>query len=89
MSKDEYYANTDARLNTILDVESAQFWQRIKASYVYWSTSADEDQLFDSFHQYLREKWGIELIIELPQNQVTGSKILDEQKYMLFVLKFS
>lgn len=84
MSKDEYYANADARLNTLLNDERQALM--LKRSYVEYESSGDADST--TFTDWLEDKYGV----SLHQNEM-GYELpfvcADQQKFMLFTLKFS
>ena len=90
----KYYSCHAARLDTIIGNETINTWMKIrKARHEYdafiedpFPTIQDHNQY--KFHAWLKETYGISL--QLEKNGVNLEfDILDEQKYCVFLLKFS
>jgi hypothetical protein len=89
VSKDEYYANTAARLDTIIggDTSHYQRLQRVKSE---WDTLAHDvaiGQGFLTFYDYVKEYYGVKLEFK-DENVCLDYVITDEKKYTVFLLKF-
>ena len=85
-TKDEYYSNTEARINTILDWESSGMWRLIVAARRYWGT-VDND--YKVFWDWLDVQWGLRATINDDGTVMPQIMIVDEAKYTMFLLKFS
>lgn len=89
MTQDEYYANTDARINTLMaDDQQAKM---LKSAYQHWSndaniTSTDETAI-EEFRSWLLTHYGVRLNRNHLGYQLPFI-IEDEKKYLLFTLKF-
>jgi hypothetical protein len=91
MSRDEYYANTAARLDTIIGGDTRNF-ARLHEAKKEWDCLAEAvpvGQGFLTFDDYVREYYGIKLTTD----SYTGGicidyTIIDEKKYTVFLLKF-
>jgi len=89
--KDEYYANSEARLDTIIGGDTSHYI-RLRRAKEYYDQLADAvpvGQGFLTFTDFLRNWYGVIM------NADTGDggfsldyQIVDEQKYMVFILKF-
>lgn len=87
--KDEFYTDTEARINTVLG-EIGKNWRRIVAVKREYDALADAvpvGQGFLTFYDYVKEYYGIKMIMDgddlSPEYQV-----IDEKKYTVFLLKF-
>ena len=82
--RDEYYANTTARLDTIIG-DAGDTWAKInRANQEYGRGKHSE-----SFYVWLQQEYGIKLQFTPEGDLKLSNEIIDEQKYMLFLLKFS
>ena len=90
MSKDEYYQDTAARLDTIIGGDTTHFLrlQRVKDEYDTLAHAVPIGQGFLTFNDYLKEYYGIKLTMD-GDNINLDYAIVDEKKYTVFVLKFS
>ena len=90
MSKDEYYQDTAARLNTIIGGDTQHFLrlQRVKDEYDTLADAVPVGQGFLTFNDYLKEYYGIKLTMD-GDNVSLDYAVIDEKKYTVFVLKFS
>jgi hypothetical protein len=89
VSKDEYYANTAARLDTIIggDTGHYQRLQRVKSEYNTLAHDVPIGQGFLTFYDYVKEYYGVKLKFE-GENVCLDYVIIDEKKYTVFLLKF-
>ena len=90
MSKDEYYQDTAARLDTIIGGDTQHFLrlQRVKDEYDDLAHAVPIGQGFLTFNDYLKEYYGIKLTMN-GDNVSLDYAVIDEKKYTVFVLKFS
>ena len=87
--KDEYYADTSCRLDTIIGGDTQHFLrlQRVKNE---WDTLAHDvpvGQGFLTFDDYVKEYYGVKLVYDGDDLKLEYA-IIDEQKYTVFLLKF-
>lgn len=88
----EYYKSVDERINTMVgDIDTVQYFTRLKNCKKLYDKLADEVEIgqgFLTFEDYVREYWGIKISID--KDGIAGlMSVVDEQKYTMFVLKFS
>ena len=87
MSKDEYYANRDARLNTVMADDSQA--RMLKSAWEQWNQAdllpSKSEQ--DKFRSWLLDTYGVRLTRNHLGYQLPF-EIIDEKKYLLFTLKF-
>ena len=84
-AKDEYYANTTSRIDTIVG-DSAQVWAMVhKANDDYNKLPHPKE----SFYVWLQEEHGIKLCFTPEGDLTLANEIVNEQKYLLFTLKYS
>ncbi len=90
MSKDEYYANTAARLDTIIGGDTGHFLrlQRIKNEYDTLARDVPVGQGFLTFYDYAKEYYGVKLMYD-GDNVSLDYEVVDEKKYTMFLLKFN
>jgi inorganic pyrophosphatase len=90
MSKDEYYQDTAARLDTIIGGDTTHFLrlQRVKDEYDDLAHAVPIGQGFLTFYDYVKEYYGIKLTMD-GDNINLDYAVVDEKKYTVFVLKFS
>jgi inorganic pyrophosphatase len=90
MSKDEYYRDTAARLDTIIGGDTTHFLrlQRVKDEYNELAHAVPIGQGFLTFYDYVKEYYGIKLTMD-GDNINLDYAVIDEKKYTVFVLKFS
>ena len=91
MSKDKYYADKAARLDTIIGGDTTHFLrlQQVKDEYDALAHAVPVGQGFLTFVDFVREWYGIEMQLNNHDGFGLDYKILDERKYTVFVLKFS
>ena len=89
VSKDEYYANTAARLDTIIGGDTQHFLrlQRVKNEYDALADAVPVGQGFLTFDDYVKEYYGIKLQFD-GDNVTLAYSVINEKKYIMFVLKF-
>jgi len=90
MSKDEYYRDPAARLDTIIGGDTQHFLrlQRVKDEYDELAHAVPIGQGFLTFYDYVKEYYGIKLTMD-GDNINLDYAVVDEKKYTVFVLKFS
>jgi inorganic pyrophosphatase len=90
MSKDEYYRDTAARLDTVIGGDTTHFLrlQRVKDEYDGLADAVPIGQGFLTFYDYVKEYYGIKLTFD-GDNISLDYAVVDEKKYTVFVLKFS
>jgi hypothetical protein len=89
MSKDEYYSSTAARLDTIIGGDSSHYirLRKCKEEYDHLADAVPVGQGFLTFEDFVREWYGFRM--KMGGNGVSlDYTIVDEKKYMMFVLKF-
>jgi hypothetical protein len=85
-ARDEYYATSEARIDTILG-DNQDIYRRLMKAKAEWDQRWKSRTKDMSFPEYLREVYGIEMTIQ-PEGVDLRYKILDEHKHTLFLLKF-
>jgi hypothetical protein len=88
-AKDEYYVDTEARIDTVLG-EIGRNWRRIisvKEEYDKLADAVPLGQGFLTFYDYVKEYYGIKMLME-GDNLSASYEIIDEKKYTVFLLKF-
>lgn len=88
MSQDEYYANIDARLNTIMADDSQA--RMLKSAWEHWcqpTVVLQGEELIDQFRSWLLDTYGLRLNRNHMGYQLPFV-VEDEKKYLLFTLKF-
>lgn len=88
MSKDEYYANTAARLDTIIGGNTDHFLrlQRVRNEWQELEILAPLD--VPPFNTYVEEQYGIRLSM-VDRNLSLNYTVVDAVLYTAFLLKFS
>jgi hypothetical protein len=89
VSKDEYYANTAARLDTIIGGDAPHFLrlQRVKNEYDELARAVPIGQGFLTFYDYVKEYYGIKMTMD-GDNISLDYAVVDDKKYTVFLLKF-
>lgn len=87
--EDDYYANTAARLDTIIGGDTSHFLrlQRVKNEYDALADAVPVGQGFLTFYDYVKEYYGIKLVYD-GDNVSLDYAVIDEKKYTMFLLKF-
>ena len=81
------YATPEDRIDTILDRRNARFWTALrKAMHSLEENITDPEAILE----YVREEFGVEL--ELSEGSLglgfkPTAKVVDEQKYLIFILR--
>ena len=90
MSRDEYYENTAARLDTIIGGDTQHFLrlQRVKNEYDELARAVPIGKGFLTFYDYVKEYYGVKLQFD-GDNVSLAYEVIDEKKYVMFVLKFN
>ncbi len=90
MSKDEYYANTAARLDTIIGGDTSHYQRliRVKTEYDELAREVPVGQGFLTFYDYVKEYYGVKLMFEGDDLKLAYS-VIDDKKYTVFLLKFN
>jgi hypothetical protein len=89
MSKDEYYANTTARIDTLVG-DAGVYYIRLRRVKEEWDRLAEQVAPgvgFLTFYDYVKEYYGIKMITEGDEIGLSYV-IIDDQKHTLFLLKF-
>ena len=88
--KDEYYADSAARLDTIIGGDTQHFLrlQRVKNEWDELARAVPVGQGFLTFDDYVREYYGIKLMYD-GDNVSLAYNVVDEKKHLMFVLKFN
>ena len=89
MNKAEYYANTAARLDTIIGGDTQHFLrlQRVKNEYDELAGAVPVGQGFLTFYDYVKEYYGVKLAFD-GEDVSLDYIVVNEKKYMVFLLKF-
>ena len=88
--KDEYYEDTEARLDTVLG-EIGIKWRQIrhvKQEYDHLAEAVPLGQGFLTFYDYVKEYYGIKMQME-GDDLSPHFEVIDEKKYTVFLLKFN
>jgi len=90
MSKAEYYANTAARLDTIIGGDTSHYQRliRVKAEYDDLAREVPVGQGFLTFYDYVKEHYGVKLMFEGDELKLAYT-VIDDKKYTVFLLKFN
>ena len=91
MSKDEYYNTPAARLDTIIGGDSNHYirLRRCKEEYDRLAYVVPVGQGFLTFEDFMRVWYGVKIIMDTNDGGISlDYKVLDEQKYLVFILKF-
>lgn len=89
MSKDEHYATTAARLDTIIGGDTSHFLrlQLVKNEYDELARDVPVGQGFLTFYDYVKEYYGVKLAFD-GEDVSLDYIVVDEKKYTVFLLKF-
>lgn len=89
MTQDEYYANTDARINTLM-ADDAQA-RMLKSAWEHWSKDemiiSKGEAAIEEFRSWLLDSYGVRLNRNHLGYQLPFI-VEDQKKYLLFTLKF-
>ena len=92
MSKDEYYQDSAARLDTIIGGDTSHFLrlQRVKNEWDELARAVPIGQGFLTFDDYVREYYGVKMVMDASNGGISlDYAVVDEKKYLMFVLKFN
>lgn len=90
MSKDEYYSNTASRLDTIIGGDQTHLNQLIAAREEFSKIHDTSVYIpWEKFYSWLEEKYGVRMAMTEGGMLKLDYEVIDERKYMIFVLKFS
>jgi hypothetical protein len=85
-TRDEYYQNRNSRLNTVIGNES-ELWTKIISARDEYEREHGQQHTQEYFHLWLVNTYGIELRFQ--EGMVSlNARIVDEGKYMLFLLRW-
>lgn len=89
MSRDEYYVDAAARLDTIIGGDTQHFLrlQRVKNEYDILARDVPVGQGFLTFYDYVKEYYGVKLVYDGDDLKLEYA-VIDEKKYTMFLLKF-
>jgi hypothetical protein len=89
MSQDEFYANTAARLDTIIGGNTDHFLrlQQVKNEWDALARDVPVGQGFLTFYDYIKEYYGIKLAYDGDDIQLSY-EVVDSKKFTVFLLKF-
>jgi len=89
-TQDEYYADTAARLDTIIGGDTQHFLrlQRVKNEWDALADAVPVGQGFLTFDDYVREYYGVKLAFD-GDNVSLAYSVIDEKKHLMFILKFN
>lgn len=96
-SQNDLYLTPDARANTVFDPGSELYKIRncLKKSKDYWTTEIYQEpspmNVYNmEFYAWLTEEYGLDVQFEETYgvNGLTGYTVIDEQKFLMFMLKF-
>ena len=87
--QDDYYADTAARLDTVIGGDTSHFLrlQRVKKEYDALADAVPVGQGFLTFYDYVKEYYGVKLVYD-GDNVSLDYAVIDEKKYTVFLLKF-
>ena len=90
--KDEYYNTPAARLDTIIGGDSGHYirLRKCKEEYDRFAEAVEIGQGFLTFTDFAREWYGVRMVLDTGNTGTISLdyEVVDEQKYMIFVLKF-
>lgn len=85
MSDNKYYANTAARLDTIIG-DSGKVWIMVTNAKREYDLITEQKE---SFYVWLQQVYGIKLQFTPDGELSLANEIVDEQKYLILTLKHS
>jgi len=90
VSKDKYYTDTAARLDTIIGGDTQHFLrlQQVKNEWDELAREVPVGQGFLTFDDYVREYYGVKLQYD-GDNVSLAYSVVDERKHLMFILKFN
>lgn len=91
MSEDSYYADTAARLDTLIGGDTQNFGriQKCKHEWDQLAAAVPVGRGFLTFEDYIREYYGIKLTMNHKLGGIDlDYTVVEEKKYTVFLLKF-
>jgi hypothetical protein len=86
-SPEDWYANTQARINTVVG-EYSEDWRAIKLARYAWWEESNEDPI-QGFENWAEDRYGIRIKRDLASIGYNPKfEIVDESKYIIFLLKY-
>ena len=88
---DEYYNTPAARLDTIIGGDSGHYirLRKCKEEYDRLADAVEIGQGFLIFTDFVREWYRVKMVMDTGDGGISlDYEVVDEQKYMIFVLKF-
>jgi hypothetical protein len=87
-SSEDLYANTQSRINTIVG-EYSEDWRAINLARYAWWEESNEDPI-QEFENWAEDRYGIRIKRDLASMGLYDPKfdIVDESKYIIFLLKY-
>lgn len=86
-NNNKLYATPTLRLDTVVGGQT--WWPRLfKAREEYFSSSDHTNATIEMFQAWLEDEYGLRLVLDDTGSITDQYKIIDEQKYILFGLKF-
>ena len=84
---DEWYSNTTARINTVVG-EYSEDWRAIKLARHAWQAESNHETI-QPFEVWVEDRYGIRIKRDLASIGYNPKfEIVDEGKYIIFLLKY-
>lgn len=87
MSQNEYYQSHQDRLNTVVGLSNRKFFAVIRKIQEQWVPDHPGQKTQD-FLLYLEEVYGIQMCLNKEGQVLPEWQVIDQQKHLLFVLKW-
>lgn len=78
------YSTIKERLNTILDTRNSEVWRMIKTAREDW----ESEIIKETFWDYLEKEAGILVELDRDGNIKMPAKVIDDEKFLIFVLRY-
>lgn len=97
LGNNKLYATAEDRANTAFDLDAKlhRIHKCLVKSKDYWSTEVDTtpvpiNEYNEKYFAWLQEEYGLEISFQdtFGITGISGYKVLDEQKFLMFMLKF-
>ena len=90
MSEDlsRIYSTTEERLNTILDTRDSEVWRMIRTARKDWEFERESRIIQETFWDYLEREAGILVELNNHGDIKLPAKVIDDEKFLIFVLKY-
>ena len=82
--KDEYYNSAEARLDTVAGQQT--YWKMLRSAHKEFLSLSLLDNI-ESFKNYIRNTYGVDMQMNAGGNILPTYTIVDEQKHLIFLLK--